>query len=80
MPEAGTVDANGTLFEIESSKSATVMALPFAVEVVATNDELDDSPENINGAPYDAWVAEVKADAADVAGLLGAAEYEATLE
>ncbi|MCL1914156.1 MAG: glycine cleavage system protein GcvH [Eubacteriaceae bacterium] len=79
LPAAGTVDAEGTIFEIESSKSATVMQIPFAVEVVAANEELDDDPENINNAPYDTWIAEVKADEADVAGLLSAADYEATL-
>jgi glycine cleavage system H protein len=77
LPKLGAVDADETVFEIESTKTASELSLPFAAEVVAVNSALDDSPELINADAYENWIIEVKAQ--ELTGVLGATEYEATL-
>ena len=49
LPEAGATFSAGDVFtEIESSKTASEVPIPVSGEIVAVNEELDDSPENIN--------------------------------
>ena len=50
-------------------------------EVVEANDEkLEDEPEYVNEAPYDAWICKIKvADMAEYEALLTAEQYEASL-
>lgn len=80
LPEVGASFEKGAVFtEIESSKTANEMVAPFAFEVVAVNEELDDSPENINDDAYANWIVEAKVDGG-LEGLLSAADYEAGLE
>lgn len=66
---------------IESSKVASELFAPLSGEVVEVNDEkLEDEPEYINEAPYDAWICKIKvADMAEYEALLSAEQYEATL-
>ena len=66
---------------IESSKVASELIAPISGEVVEVNDEkLDDEPEFVNEAPYDAWICKIKvADMAEYEALLTAEQYEATL-
>ena len=66
---------------IESSKVASELFAPLSGEVVEVNDEkLEDEPEYINEAPYDAWICKIKvADMAEYEALLTAEQYEATL-
>ena len=66
---------------IESSKVASELIAPISGEVVEVNDEkLEDEPEYVNEAPYDAWICKIKvADMAEYEGLLTAEQYEATL-
>jgi glycine cleavage system H protein len=54
---------------------------PLSGEVIAINDDLSDSPEQINEDPYGAgWLVRVKlSDPAEQEALLDAAAYEATL-
>ncbi len=81
LPADGDSFAKGGLFaEVESSKTASELHLPFAGEVVAVNEDLDDSPELLNEDPYTNWIAEFKAeDLSEMDALLSAADYEATL-
>ncbi len=81
LPEEGASFEKGDIFsEIESSKTNSELALPFAGEVIAVNEELDDSPEKINEGAYDAWIAEFKiTDPSTLDDLLSAEAYEATL-
>ena len=59
LPEEGAAFAQGEKFsEVECSKTTSELNLPFAGEVIAVNEELDDSPELINEGAYDAWIAE----------------------
>ena len=81
LPEEGASFEKGEVFtEIESSKTASEVALPFNGEVVKVNEDLDDSPELLNEDPYKNWIAEFKVeDAAQLDELLSAADYEAGL-
>ena len=66
---------------IESSKVASELFAPLSGEVVEANDEkLEDEPEYVNEAPYDAWICKIKvADMAEYEALLTAEQYEASL-
>ncbi|MEW6562311.1 MAG: glycine cleavage system protein GcvH [Pseudomonadota bacterium] len=65
----------------ESVKAAADVYAPVAGEVVAANSDLDGAPEQINGAPYDAWIFKIKpANAADVDALMDAAAYQAHVD
>lgn len=82
LPETGeSVTAGETCGELESTKSVSDIYAPISGEVVATNDALDATPELVNNDPYAAgWLFEiVPTDPSSVDGLLGAAEYEASL-
>ena len=65
----------------ESSKVASELFAPLSGEVVEANDEkLEDEPEYVNEAPYDAWICKIKvADMAEYEALLTAEQYEASL-
>ena len=82
LPEVGeTIDAEATFGEIESTKSVSDLFAPIAGEVIAVNEDLADAPETVNSDPYGAgWLIEVRPnDAADIEGLLSAADYEAEI-
>lgn len=82
LPEVGeSLDADATFGEIESTKSVSDLFAPISGEVVAVNEELEGAPETVNSDPYGAgWLIEVRpADAADLDGLLSAADYEAEI-
>lgn len=66
---------------IESSKVASELFAPLSGEVVEVNDEkLEDEPEYVNEAPYDAWICKIKvADMSEYEALLTAEQYEASL-
>ena len=48
-------------------------------EIVAVNDELDDSPEKINEDAFAAWIVEIKTSD-DLSDLISAADYKAFVE
>lgn len=73
--------ANEECAVVESVKAASDVYAPVAGEVVATNSDVENSPEQINQDAYAAWMFKVKPDnAADLAGLLDAAAYKALVE
>lgn len=82
LPEVGeTIQTGAAVGELESTKSVSDVYTPFDGEVVARNDALDANPELVNSDPYDeGWLFEVDAPDADLAALLDADAYEATLE
>lgn len=82
LPEVGASYTAGDVFtEIESSKTASEVPIPVSGEVTAVNEELDDSPENINEDAYAAWIVEVEmSDSSQVDGLLSAEAYEGGLD
>jgi len=66
---------------VESVKAASDVYAPIAGEVIAVNDALANAPEILNTDPYVAgWMWKMRpANTSDVAGLLDAAAYTATL-
>ena len=74
LPEVGaTVEAGADCAVAESVKAASDIYAPISGEIVAVNEELNDSPELVNSEPY-------TSDEAQVAALLDATAYEALLE
>jgi len=66
---------------VESVKAASDVYAPLAGEVVAANAEVENAPEAINQDAYAAWMFKLKPDnAADLAGLLDAAAYQALVD
>lgn len=73
-----TLNAGEECAVAESVKAASDVYAPVAGEVVATNSDVESSPEAINQDAYAAWMFKIKpANAADVNALLDAAAYEA---
>ena len=83
LPGVGdSLAAGGPCGEVESTKSVSEIYAPVDGEVIATNAELDGSPETVNSDPYGAgWMVEIlPADATDIEALLTAADYQALVE
>ena len=79
LPPLGTViDAEGTLGEVESTKSVSELYAPIAGEVVEVNSELVSAPERLNADPYGAgWICVLKpSNSGQLDGLLDAAAYD----
>lgn len=82
LPDVGDTVAQGDDVAVaESVKAASDIYAPISGEVVAINEALNDAPETVNSAPYtDGWMFRIKAaDEAEVAGLLDAAGYAASI-
>ncbi len=64
---------------VEAVKTVSDLFMPVAATVLEVNDKIDSSPELVNQDPYgEGWLVRVKLNnAADVEGLLSAADYEA---
>ena len=79
FPKVGrVVAAEEAVAVVESVKAASDIYAPVAGEIVAVNDALADTPEAVNNEPYASWIFKIKpASAADVDGLLSAADYDA---
>lgn len=76
LPEVGAKVEMGTAFtDVESVKAVSEVFSPVTGTIVAVNEELTDSPELINNAPYDAWIIEVEVDATEE--LMTEEEYDA---
>ena len=79
LPEVGEVlTAGDTFTEVESSKTSSEVPAPISGEILAVNDELDDSPELVNEDAFAAWIIEVKVeDDAELDLLLNEGDYSA---
>ena len=77
LPEVGDEVVAGEAFgDVESVKAVSDLICPVSGTVCAINEELLDSPEMLNEAPYDAWIIKVENET-DREELLSAADYEA---
>lgn len=81
LPEAGrTLAAGEACAVIESVKAASDIYAPVAGEVLASNQDAVDAPDSVNADAYAAWLFKLKPDSPDdLAGLLDAAGYQATI-
>lgn len=78
LPENGSiVSAKDEVSVIESVKTASDIYSPVSGEIVAVNENLDDSPELVNSSPYDnGWLFKIKLnDESELEDLLSADEY-----
>ena len=73
--------AGEVMGSVESVKSISDLNSPVSGKVIEVNEPLQDEPAKINEDPYAAWMAKIDmTNASEYAGLLTAAEYQATLE
>ena len=77
LPQVGDeVTAGETFGDVESVKAVSDLICPVSGTVCEVNEELDDSPENLNEDPYGAWIIKVE-NISDEEELLDADAYEA---
>ena len=77
LPAVGDEVIAGESFgDVESVKAVSDLISPVSGVVLEVNEELDDSPENLNSDPYGAWIIKV-GSVTDEEELLDAAAYEA---
>ncbi|WP_110970757.1 glycine cleavage system protein GcvH [Pseudomonas huaxiensis] len=73
----GQGDAAGV---VESVKAASDIYAPVGGEVIAVNEDLADSPEQLNEDPYGAWIFKLKpSNPAELQKLLDAAGYKSAI-
>lgn len=71
------IDKEDSVASVESVKAASEVFAPVDCEVVEVNEELEDAPDTINKAPYEAWIAKIKVtDESQLDELMNAEEYE----
>ncbi|KGL50756.1 glycine cleavage system protein H [Pantoea ananatis] len=83
LPEVGaTFSAGEECAVAESVKAASDIYAPVSGEIVAVNDALNDSPEQVNSEPYDGgWLFQIKAsDESEIDSLLDADAYKASID
>lgn len=83
LPAVGTVvEKGGPLSEVESTKSVSQVYSPVSGTVVEANEELRNSPELLNSAPYgDGWICAIEAtDPGELDALMGPEEYRSTTD
>ncbi|NDJ33143.1 MAG: glycine cleavage system protein GcvH [Chloroflexi bacterium] len=77
LPDVGATFAKGESFGVvESVKAAADLNIPVGGEVIAINEALEDEPEKVNEAPYEAWMIRIKLnDASELDALMDAEAY-----
>lgn len=83
LPEVGeSVSLGDDVAVAESVKAASDIYAPVTGEIVAVNEELEDSPELVNSDAFgDGWMFKVKLeDEAELANLLDAEGYENSID
>ena len=73
--EGEELSAKGPMGEVESVKAVSEVYSPVSGTIVKVNQDVLDSPETVNSAPYDAWFVELE----NVSGqeeLLSPPDYE----
>lgn len=77
LPGGGDEVTAGEAFgDVESVKAVSDLVSPVSGTVCAVNEDLLDEPEQLNKAPYDAWLIKVE-NVSDTEELLDAVAYEA---
>ena len=77
LPQVGDEVVAGESFgDVESVKAVSDLISPVSGTIVEINEELDDSPENLNSDPYGSWIIKVE-NITEEEDLLDADAYEA---
>ncbi len=77
LPEEGDALTAGESFaDVESVKAVSDVNSPVTGTVLQVNEELQDAPEKMNEAPYEAWFV-LAADITETEELMDAEAYEA---
>ena len=77
LPAVGDeVTAGESFGDVESVKAVSDLISPVSGVVLEVNEELEDSPENLNEDPYGAWIIKVE-NVTEEEELLDAGAYEA---
>lgn len=80
LPEEGDdVSAGEPFGDVESVKAVSDLISPVSGTVCEVNEDLLDSPENLNSDPFGAWIIKVN-NISDTEDLLNASDYEAFCE
>ena len=74
--EGDEVTAGEAFGDVEYVKAVSDLVSPVSGTVCAVNEDLLDEPEQLNKAPYDAWLIKVE-NVSDTEELLDAVAYEA---
>ena len=83
IPELGKrVTVGETVTEVESTKSVSDIYAPLEGEIIEINQELDDSPELLNGDPYgEGWIFILElSETTSIESLLSAKDYRELVE
>ncbi|GLT18826.1 glycine cleavage system H protein [Vibrio zhanjiangensis] len=83
LPEVeAEIDAGDSFSLVESVKAASDIYAPITGEIIAVNEDLEDSPELINEEPYEGgWIVKVKmSDPSELDNLKDAEEYLNSIE
>lgn len=83
LPTVGDTVASGdSIAEVESTKSVSEIYAPLAGQITAVNDDLSDSPEQVNSDPYGSgWMFELRlSDEGARSELLDAEGYQAVID
>ncbi len=78
LPDVGDFFGIGETFGVvESVKAAADLYMPVSGDVTAVNEDLIDTPEQVNSDPYGAWMIKVKlSDMSELDDLMDAAAYK----
>lgn len=80
LPEVGdSMEIGDSFCDVESVKAVSDVYAPLSGTVTEVNEELLDTPQMINDAPYDAWLVEVS-DISEFGELMDADAYAAFCE
>lgn len=82
LPEVGqSVTAGDACIVVESSKAVSDVYAPVSGEIIAINEELEDSPEMINEDPYGkGWIVRIKVTGDEHQELMNAEAYGLLLQ
>jgi glycine cleavage system H protein len=80
LPPVGTAVTTGASFgNIESVKAVSELFAPVTGEIVAVNERLAQTPEDVNARPHETWMVRIRLQGGAPDGLLDSAAYEALL-
>ena len=73
-----TIDRDEVFGSVEAVKTVSDLFMPLSGEVIAFNDDLEDTPEKVNSDPYgDGWMIKIKiSDNTQIDDLLDGAAYK----